>query len=242
MELRHVSFEYKKGVPALSDVSLEAKPGQMIAFVGPSGAGKSTIANLIPRFYDVTEGAILIDGHDIRDVTIASLRGQIGIVPQETMLFSATVRENIRYGRLDATDEEVEAAARAANADAFIRALPQGYETPVGERGLNLSGGQRQRISIARAILKNPRILILDEATSALDTESEKIVQAALDKLMEGRTSFVIAHRLSTIFDADQIFVIDGGQVKERGTHEELLKKGWLYSYLYSIQFKNAQA
>ena len=175
-------------------------------------------------------------------MTIASLRGQIGIVPQETMLFSATVRENIRYGRLDATDEEVEAAARAANADAFIRALPQGYETAVGERGLNLSGGQRQRISIARAILKNPRILILDEATSALDTESEKIVQAALDKLMEGRTSFVIAHRLSTIFDADQIFVIDGGQVKERGTHEELLKKGGLYSYLYSIQFKNAQA
>ena len=228
VELRHVSFEYKKGVPALVDVSLEAKPGQMVAFVGPSGAGKS--------------GAILIDGHDIRDVTIASLRGQIGIVPQETMLFSATVRENIRYGRLDATDEEVEAAARAANADAFIRALPQGYETAVGERGLNLSGGQRQRISIARAILKNPRILILDEATSALDTESEKIVQAALDKLMEGRTSFVIAHRLSTIFDADQIFVIDGGQVKERGTHEELLKKGGLYSYLYSIQFKNAQA
>ena len=242
VELRHVSFEYKKGVPALVDVSLEAKPGQMIAFVGPSGAGKSTIANLIPRFYDVTEGAILIDGHDIRDVTIASLRGQIGIVPQETMLFSATVRENIRYGKLDATDEEVEAAARAANADAFIRALPQGYETAVGERGLNLSGGQRQRISIARAILKNPRILILDEATSALDTESEKIVQAALDKLMEGRTSFVIAHRLSTIFDADQIFVIDGGRVKERGTHEELLKKGGLYSYLYSIQFKNAQA
>ena len=242
VELRHVSFEYKKGVPALVDVSLEAKPGQMIAFVGPSGAGKSTIANLIPRFYDVTEGAILIDGHDIRDVTIASLRGQIGIVPQETMLFSATVRENIRYGRLDATDEEVEAAARAANADAFIRALPQGYETAVGERGLNLSGGQRQRISIARAILKNPRILILDEATSALDTESEKIVQAALDKLMEGRTSFVIAHRLSTIFDADQIFVIDGGQVKERGTHEELLKQGGLYSYLYNIQFKNVQA
>ncbi|MBP7249878.1 MAG: ABC transporter ATP-binding protein [Selenomonas sp.] len=242
VELRHVSFEYKKGVPALVDVSLEAKPGQMIAFVGPSGAGKSTIANLIPRFYDVTEGAILIDGHDIRDVTIASLRGQIGIVPQETMLFSATVRENIRYGRLDATDEEVEAAARAANADAFIRALPQGYETAVGERGLNLSGGQRQRISIARAILKNPRILILDEATSALDTESEKIVQAALDKLMEGRTSFVIAHRLSTIFDADQIFVIDGGQVKECGTHEELLKQGGLYSYLYNIQFKNAQA
>lgn len=233
----HVSFEYKKGVPALSDVSLEVKPGQMIAFVGPSGAGKSTIANLIPRFYEVTSGSISIDGYDIRDVTVSSLREQIGIVPQETMLFSTTIRENIRYGRLDATDEEVEAAARAANADAFIRELPQGYDTQIGERGLNLSGGQRQRMAIARAILKNPQILILDEATSALDTESEKIVQAALDKLMVGRTSFVIAHRLSTIFNADQIYVIDGGHIKEHGTHEELLKLGGLYSYLYNIQF-----
>ena len=237
-----VSFEYKKGVPALEHVSLEAKPGQMIAFVGPSGAGKSTIANLIPRFYDVTDGQILIDGRDIRDVTIASLREQIGIVPQETMLFSTTVRENIRYGRLDATDAEVEAAAKAANAEEFIRQLPEGYDTQIGERGLNLSGGQRQRMAIARAILKNPRILILDEATSALDTESEKIVQAALDTLMQGRTSFVIAHRLSTIFDADQIFVIDHGHVVEQGTHEELLAKGGLYQYLYSIQFKNGGA
>ena len=237
-----VSFEYKKGVPALEHVSLEAKPGQMIAFVGPSGAGKSTIANLIPRFYDVTDGQILIDGRDIRDVTIASLREQIGIVPQETMLFSTTVRENIRYGRLDATDEEVEAAAKAANAEEFIRQLPEGYDTQIGERGLNLSGGQRQRMAIARAILKNPRILILDEATSALDTESEKIVQAALDTLMQGRTSFVIAHRLSTIFDADEIFVIDHGHVVEQGTHEELLAKGGLYQYLYSIQFKNGGA
>jgi len=237
-----VSFEYKKGVPALEHVSLEAKPGQMIAFVGPSGAGKSTIANLIPRFYDVTDGQILIDGRDIRDVTIASLREQIGIVPQETMLFSTTVRENIRYGRLDATDEEVEAAAKAANAEEFIRELPQGYDTQIGERGLNLSGGQRQRMAIARAILKNPRILILDEATSALDTESEKIVQAALDTLMQGRTSFVIAHRLSTIFDADEIFVIDHGHVVEQGTHEELLAKGGLYQYLYRIQFKNGGA
>ncbi|MBQ3972471.1 MAG: lipid A export permease/ATP-binding protein MsbA [Selenomonadaceae bacterium] len=232
-----ITFSYKDGVPALQDVSLEAKPGQMIAFVGPSGAGKSTIANLIPRFYDVTEGEILIDGHDIRDVTVESLRQQIGIVPQETMLFSNTVRENIRYGRLDATDEEVVAAAKAANADVFIRELPKGYDTQIGERGLNLSGGQRQRISIARAILKNPRILILDEATSALDTESEKIVQAALDKLMLGRTSFVIAHRLSTIFEADQIYVIDGGRIREHGTHEELLAKGGLYSNLYHIQF-----
>ena len=201
------------------------------------GAGKSTIANLIPRFYEINSGAISIDGQDIRDVTVASLREQIGIVPQETMLFSTTVMENIRYGRLDATDEEVIEAAKAANADVFIRELPQGYDTPIGERGLNLSGGQRQRMSIARAILKNPRILILDEATSALDTESEKIVQAALDSLMVGRTSFVIAHRLSTIFNADQIYVIDGGRIKEHGTHEELLAKNGLYSHLYNIQF-----
>lgn len=237
VSFNHVMFEYKKGAPALRDVSLEVQPGQMIAFVGPSGAGKSTIANLIPRFYEVTDGAIAIDGHDIRDVTLDSLREQIGIVPQETMLFSTTVRENIRYGRLDATDEEVEAAARAANADLFIRELPHGYDTKIGERGLNLSGGQRQRMAIARAILKNPRILILDEATSALDTESEKLVQSALDTLMVGRTSFVIAHRLSTIFNADQIFVIDNGQVKEHGTHKELLQRQGLYSHLYNIQF-----
>ena len=237
VKVDHVTFGYKEGVNALEDVSLEVKPGQMIAFVGPSGAGKSTIANLIPRFYEINSGAISIDGQDIRDVTVASLREQIGIVPQETMLFSTTVMENIRYGRLDATDEEVIEAAKAANADAFIRELPHGYDTPIGERGLNLSGGQRQRMSIARAILKNPRILILDEATSALDTESEKIVQAALDSLMVGRTSFVIAHRLSTIFNADQIYVIDGGRIKEHGTHEELLAKNGLYSHLYNIQF-----
>ena len=237
----HVSFGYKEGILALEDVSLEAKPGQMIAFVGPSGAGKSTIANLLPRFYEINDGSISIDGHDIRDVTIKSLREQIGIVPQETMLFSTTVRENIRYGRLDATDEEVEAAAKAANADGFIRDLPLGYDTQIAERGLNLSGGQRQRMAIARAILKNPRILILDEATSALDTESEKVVQAALDKLMVGRTSFVIAHRLSTIFNADQIYVIDGGRIKEHGTHDELLAKNGLYSYLYNIQFNRKE-
>ena len=236
-----VSFSYKDGVPALSHVTLEASPGQLIAFVGPSGAGKSTIANLIPRFYEVNEGAIRIDGHDVRDVTLDSLREQIGIVPQETMLFSSSVRENIRYGRLDATDAEVEEAARAANAEEFIRQLPAGYETKIGERGLNLSGGQRQRISIARAILKNPRVLILDEATSALDTESEKIVQAALDKLMVGRTSFAIAHRLSTIFNADCIYVINGGRIVERGTHAELLAAGGLYSTLYHIQFKNEE-
>ncbi|MBR6268633.1 MAG: ATP-binding cassette domain-containing protein, partial [Selenomonadaceae bacterium] len=238
--IEDVTFTYGGDAPALKNVSLEAEPGQMIAFVGPSGAGKSTIANLIPRFYDVNEGAIKIDGHDIRDVTIESLREQIGIVPQETMLFSTTVMENIRYGRLEATDDEVVAAAKAANADAFIRELPEGYQTQIGERGLNLSGGQRQRMAIARAILKNPRILILDEATSALDTESEKVVQAALDNLMVGRTSFVIAHRLSTVFNADQIYVIDHGEIKEHGTHEELLEKKGLYSNLYNIQFNKA--
>jgi subfamily B ATP-binding cassette protein MsbA len=237
-----VSFEYKKGVLALHDVTLEAAPGQMVAFVGPSGAGKSTIANLIPRFYDVTEGSIKIDGIDIRDVTLDSLRNQIGIVPQETMLFSTTVGENIRYGRLDATDEEVVEAAKDANAHEFIMELPEGYATKIGERGLNLSGGQRQRIAIARAILKNPRILILDEATSALDTESEKIVQAALDRLMIGRTSFVIAHRLSTIFEANQIVVIDNGHVSEHGTHAELLALNGLYSNLYNIQFNKKKA
>lgn len=235
----NVSFSYDGEHHALENVSLEVKPGQMIAFVGPSGAGKSTIANLIPRFYDVDNGRILIDDHDIRDVTLHSLREQIGIVPQETTLFSATVLENIRYGRLDATDAEVVEAAKAANADEFIRELPEGYQTQIGERGMNLSGGQRQRMAIARAILKNPQILILDEATSALDTESEKIVQEALDKLMLGRTSFVIAHRLSTIFNADQIYVIDHGKIREHGTHEELLKLNGLYSNLYNIQFRS---
>ena len=240
VSVENITFSYDGIHDALRDVSLEIKPGQMIAFVGPSGAGKSTIANLIPRFYDVNSGAIKIDDLDIRDVTISSLREQIGIVPQETVLFSTTVMENIRYGRLDATDEEVIAASVAANCDEFIRQLPDGYQTAIGERGLNLSGGQRQRLSIARAILKNPRILILDEATSALDTESEKIVQSALDDLMVGRTSFVIAHRLSTIFNADHIFVIDHGHICEHGSHEELLEKGGIYANLYNIQFKNS--
>ncbi|MBR1397011.1 MAG: ABC transporter ATP-binding protein [Selenomonadaceae bacterium] len=239
VSVENVSFSYDGVHDALKNVSLEVKPGQMIAFVGPSGAGKSTIANLIPRFYDVTSGSIKIDGLDIRDVTMNSLREQIGIVPQETMLFSTTIMENIRYGRLDASDDEVLAAAKAANADEFIRQLPDGYNTLIGERGLNLSGGQRQRMAIARAILKNPRILILDEATSALDTESEKIVQSALDDLMVGRTSFVIAHRLSTIFDADHIFVIDHGHVVEDGSHKELLARNGVYANLYNIQFKS---
>ena len=235
--LKGVSFSYDGTHNALENVTFDVKPGQMIAFVGPSGAGKSTIANLIPRFYDVTDGVIEVDGLDIRNVTLNSLRSQIGIVPQETLLFSTSILENIRYGRLDATDEEVFEAARAANAHEFITQMPEGYRTVIGERGLALSGGQRQRIAIARAILKDPRVLILDEATSALDTESEKIVQAALDKLMMGRTSFVIAHRLSTIFGADCIFVIDHGKIVESGTHEELLALDGLYSHLYNIQF-----
>lgn len=242
VEFKDITFSYKEGQPALQHISLKAEPGQMIALVGPSGSGKSTIANLIPRFYDVDSGTISIDGHDIRQVTADSLREQIGLVPQETMLFSTTVMENIRYGRLDATDEEVVEAARAANAEEFIKELPEGYDTRLGERGLNLSGGQRQRLAIARAILKNPRVLILDEATSALDTESEKIVQDALDKLMVGRTSFVIAHRLSTIFNADQIFVVENGHLREHGTHEELLAAGGLYSNLYNIQFRQNEA
>lgn len=237
--VENVTFSYDGTHNALSNVNLEVKPGEMIAFVGPSGAGKSTIANLIPRFYDVNEGSIKIDGLDIRDVTIKSLREQIGIVPQETVLFSTTVMENIRYGRLNASDEEVINASIAANCDEFIKQLPNGYQTQIGERGLNLSGGQRQRLSIARAILKNPRILILDEATSALDTESEKVVQSALDDLMIGRTSFVIAHRLSTIFNADHIFVIDHGKICEHGSHSELLKLNGVYANLYHIQFKD---
>ena len=227
-----VTFSYDGVHNAIQNLSFDVKPGQMVAFVGHSGAGKSTIANLIPRFYDVNSGSINIDDLDIRSVTLHSLREQIGIVPQETVLFSTSIRENIRYGRLDATDEEVLQAAIDANADEFIRQLPNGYDTVIGERGLNLSGGQRQRLAIARAILKNPRILILDEATSALDNESEKIVQAALDRLMQGRTSFVIAHRLSTIVNADCIFVFDHGSLVEQGSHHELLELGGIYASL----------
>ncbi|UQT40771.1 ATP-binding cassette domain-containing protein [Acidaminococcus intestini] len=241
VEFRHVSFAYNKGETILHDVSFSAKPGQAIALVGPSGAGKSTVASLLPRFYDVTEGAILVDGHDVRDVTLASLREQVGIVPQETNLFNDTVYNNILYGRLDATRDEVIAAAKAANADEFILQLPQGYDTQLGDRGVNISGGQRQRISIARAILKNPRILILDEATSALDTESERIVQEALDRLMVGRTSFVIAHRLSTIQNAAKIIVLDKGSIVEEGTHQQLMAKHGLYAHLHDIQFKENQ-
>lgn len=234
----NVTFEYKEGEPALQEVKLIVKPGQVVAIVGPSGAGKTTIGNLIPRFYDPVAGNITIDGIDIKTVTLKSLREQIGIVPQETILFNGSVYNNILYGRLDASQDEVIAAAKAANAHNFIMEMPEAYDAPIGERGSKLSGGQKQRISIARAILKNPRILILDEATSALDAESEQLVQEAVDKLMVGRTSFVIAHRLSTVKRADIIVVMERGRLVEQGNHDQLLELGGLYSKLYQVQFQ----
>ena len=242
VEFQNVSFAYDDKGNVITDLSFSVKPGEVIAIVGPSGAGKSTIANLLPRFYDVNKGDIKIDGHSVREVTLDSLREQVGIVPQETMLFNGSVYNNILYGRLDATKEEIEAAAKAANAHDFIMQLTDGYETKLGDRGVNLSGGQRQRIAIARAILKNPRILILDEATSALDTESERLVQEALDRLMVGRTSFVIAHRLSTVKNADKILVLEKGNLVESGTHDELLALDGLYAHLYKIQYRNKEA
>lgn len=241
VKFKHVKFHYNEGHPILEDFDFTAQAGKTIAIVGPSGAGKTTVANILPRFYDVTGGAVYIDGVDIRDVTLSSLREQIGMVPQDTMLFNTTIKDNILYGRLDATDEEIWEAVRAANAEEFIKALPQGLQTMAGDRGVVLSGGQRQRISIARAILKNPKILILDEATSALDTESEKVVQDALDKLMIGRTAFVIAHRLSTIKHADHILVLNNGRIEEQGTHEELISRHGLYYELYTMSTKNAE-
>jgi ATP-binding cassette subfamily B multidrug efflux pump len=237
VEFRDVAAEYKRGEPVLQQVNLTAEPGQMVAIVGPTGAGKTTIINMIPRFYDVSSGAVLIDGHDVRDVHTASLRSQIGIVLQDSFLFSDTVMNNIRYGRLSATDEEVMAAAQLAEAHEFIERLPQGYQTVLGERGGGLSQGQRQLIAIARAALADPRILILDEATSSVDTRTERLIQRAFDQLLAGRTSFVIAHRLSTIRNADQVLMVQAGRITERGTHEELLAQRGAYYALYRSQF-----
>ncbi|SFQ30782.1 ABC transporter ATP-binding protein [Caldicoprobacter faecalis] len=236
IEFRNVSFRYVDDVPVLKNVSFKVNPGEMIALVGPTGVGKTTIANLIPRFYDPDSGQILIDDIDIRKIKLSSLRKQISMVSQDVFLFNGTVKENILYGRPDATDEEVIAAAKAANAHDFIMELPEGYNTRVGERGVKLSGGQKQRISIARALLKDAPILILDEATSSVDTQTEKLIQEALENLMKNRTTIVIAHRLSTIRDADQIIVLKDGEIVEAGRHNELLKKGGLYSQLCKAQ------
>jgi ATP-binding cassette, subfamily B, multidrug efflux pump len=237
VQFEGVSFGYEANRLILKDVSLDAAPGQTIALVGPTGAGKTTAIGLLTRFYEVSSGAIRVDGHDLRDVTQLSLRSQMGMVTQDPFLFSGTIMDNIRYGRLAASDEEVIAAAQAANAHSFIERLPDGYQTEVGERGGMLSQGQRQLIAIARAVLADPRILILDEATASIDTRTEKLIQSALNTLLKGRTSFVIAHRLSTVRNADQVLVIDDGQIVERGVHADLLAQNGLYAELYNRQF-----
>jgi ATP-binding cassette subfamily B protein len=238
----NVTFSYFRGSPVLKNVSFDVAPGQVVALLGPTGSGKSTVTNLIARFYDVSEGAVRIDGQDVRDVTLDSLRSQIGMVLQETMLFGSTVRENIAFGRTDATQEEIEAAARAAAAHNFIMEFPDGYDTEVGERGTTLSGGQRQRVAIARALLLDPRILILDDATSSVDTETEQQIQGALKRLMENRTSFVIAQRVSTVRDADMILVIDKGELVAQGRHQDLIRESGIYADIYYRQLRQEDA
>ncbi|MGN1185355.1 MAG: ABC transporter ATP-binding protein, partial [Oliverpabstia sp.] len=235
----HVTFHYEENKEnVLSNVNLQVEHGEYVALVGSSGAGKTTLCSLIPRFYDVTDGSVRLDGIDIRKLKLKDLRRQIGIVQQDVYLFAGTVMENIRYGKPEATDEEVVMAARAANAHEFIMNLPQGYDTDIGQRGVKLSGGQKQRLSIARVFLKNPPVLIFDEATSALDNESEKIVQHSLENLAKNRTTFVIAHRLSTIRNAQRILVLTENGIEEEGTHDELMKKGGIYAGLYEMQFR----
>jgi subfamily B ATP-binding cassette protein MsbA len=241
IEFAGVSFAYEHDRRVIADLDLVVAPGEILALVGPSGAGKTTLVNLVPRLWDVTGGAIRIDGIDVRDVAVRSLRDQIGLVPQEATLFGGSIRENILYGRLDATEDEMVAAARSANAHDFIEALPRGYDTPLGDRGSRLSGGQRQRVAIARAILKDPRILLLDEATSALDNESERLVQDALDRLMRGRTTLIVAHRLSTLKAAHRIAVLDAGWLVELGTEDELLARDGLYARLHRMQFRESE-
>ncbi|MFA4905260.1 MAG: ABC transporter ATP-binding protein [Candidatus Margulisiibacteriota bacterium] len=242
VEFKNLTFSYEKGeAPVLTDIDLKIDPGEIIALVGRSGAGKSSLVNLIPRFYDPQKGAVLVDGHNLKEVKLQSLRSQLGMVPQETILFSGTIGENIAYARSEASTSDIESAAKTANAHNFIMGLPEGYETLVGERGVRLSGGERQRVAIARAILADPRILIFDEATSALDAESERLVQEAMENLMAGRTTLIIAHRLSTVQHADRIVVLDKGKIVEVGKHGELLAKGGLYSKLYEMQFKDEE-
>jgi subfamily B ATP-binding cassette protein MsbA len=239
IEFKNVRFRYDAKTEVLKDINLKVKAGEVLALVGSSGGGKSTLVNLIPRFFDVSSGSVMIDGVDIREVSLKSLRTQIGMVTQQTILFNDTVRNNIAYGSPDATYEQIKAAAGAAHALAFIQQLPEGFDTVIGESGARLSGGERQRVSIARAILKNAPILILDEATSSLDTESEREVQQAIENLVQSRTTLVIAHRLSTIRNAHRIIVIQDGRIVEEGTHETLLPRGGVYKMLYDMQFQD---